>query len=39
VVFTLGSGLLFSTGQCAPAIALEVVALVNLGLAVVWDQV
>jgi hypothetical protein len=37
-VFTLGAALLYSTGQHWPAILLEAAALVNLGLAVVWDQ-
>jgi Na+/melibiose symporter-like transporter len=39
LVFTVGAALLFSTGQHALAIALETVAVVNLGLAIAWEQV
>jgi uncharacterized protein DUF2568 len=39
LVFTLGSGLLWSTGQHGLAIAFEVVALANLGLSISWRSV
>jgi len=38
IVFTLGAALLYSTGQHWLAILLEAAALLNLGLAVVWEQ-
>lgn len=38
VVFTVGAALLYSTRQHAAAIVLEAATLVNLGLAVLWDQ-
>ena len=37
-VFTVGAVLLFSSGQHAPAIALEAIAVANLALAIVWNQ-
>lgn len=39
LVFTLGAGLLWSTGQHGLAIVLEVVALANLGLSIAWRSV
>jgi hypothetical protein len=39
VVFTLGSALLYRTGQHGLGFALEAVAVTNLGLATAWQQV
>jgi Protein of unknown function (DUF2568) len=39
LVFTLGSGCLWSSGQYALAIALELVAFANLGLSIAWRSV
>ena len=39
VVFTLGAGLLWSSGRHGLALALEVVALVNLGVSIAWRSI
>jgi hypothetical protein len=38
LVFTLGAALLYSTGRHVLAIAFGTLAVLNLALAVVWDQ-